>query len=382
MNSVWDQHLPKGTFALSKKHSSSSTNHKGKSHSRPISGSVEPDEQQTIANSSSLIEGLIVAGNRGLYRVETAGGSLLCTIRGRLRKQLVYPESTSARKSVQKVTVKDHDPVAVGDRVRVLATGGGSGVIEEVIARAGGAFVRGDLDPGQGHVTAVAGIDQMIIVFAAREPTPHRRMLDRFLVLAEAQHLSALVCINKVDLGLEPWLEARLMVYRALGYLVVLTSVASGQGLDELRSRLAGRTSALLGPSGVGKSSLLNALQPELGQRVGAVSAVTNKGRHTTSGTRLFPLDGPDGGFIADTAGIRELALGRAITEQLDWCFPEFRSYLGTCRLFDCSHLHEPDCAIRAAVQAGAVDRARYASYGRLCRGGNNAPEENFDDDD
>jgi len=328
------------------------------------------DSDQASADSARLLaEGMIIEGSRGLYRVETPDGILLCTIRGRLRKQLEYPISASAHKRVQKAVVKNHDPVAVGDRVRVLPTGGGNGVIEEVVAHAGGAFTRLDPQRGQGKIRSVSGIDQMIAVFAAREPSPHLRMLDRFLVLAEAQGLAALICINKVDLGIEPWLAERLAAYRAAGYAVVLTSVASGEGIAELRERLAGRTSAFLGPSGVGKSSLLNALQPELGQRVSEVSGSTGKGRHTTTGTRFFPLDGPDGGSIADTAGIRQLALGKAADGRLDFYFPEFRPFLGACHLSDCSHLHEPACAVRAAVANGAIDRGRYESYCRLYGG-------------
>ena len=313
-----------------------------------------------------LAEGMIIEGNRGMYRVQTPEGVLLCTIRGRLRKQLEYPISATAHKRVKKAVVKEHDPVAVGDRVRVLPTGGGNGVIEEVVARAGGSFARADPDDGKGEIRSVAGLDQMIAVFAARNPSPHLRMLDRFLVLAEMQRMAAVICINKVDLGIEPWLAERLNAYRAAGYPIILTSVAAGEGVAELRSKLAGRTSALLGPSGVGKSSLLNALQPDLGRRVSEVSDATGKGRHTTTGTRFYPLDGPEGGSIADTAGIRALALGTTSAGQLDRCFPEFRPYLGACRLSDCTHLHEPQCAVRAAVAAQAIDGERYESYCRL----------------
>ncbi len=342
--------------------------------------SSHTDGNPSSDSAPHLIEGMIIEGSRGLYRVETPDGALLCTIRGRLRKQLEYPISATAHKRVQKAVVKQHDPVAVGDRVRVLPTGGGNGVIEEVVARAGGAFARPDPDEGKGRIRSVAGLDQMIAVFAARNPSPHLRMLDRFLVLAEMQRMAALICMNKVDLGIEPWLAGRLDAYRASGYAVILTSVASGDGLDELRRALAGRTSAFLGPSGVGKSSLLNALQPGLGQHVGEVSAATGKGRHTTTGTRFFPLDGPAGGYIADTAGIRQLALGRAAAGRLDQCFPEFRPYLGSCHLSDCSHLHEPNCAVRAAVAAHAIDGERYASYCRLYGGDSDAAED-WDED-
>jgi ribosome biogenesis GTPase len=339
-----------------------------------------PDSSLPADAAPHLAEGMIIEGSRGRYRVETPAGPLLCTIRGRLRKQLEYPLSAGAHKRVQKAVVKTHDPVAVGDRVRVLPTGGGNGVIEAVIARAGGSFARDDPDDGKGQIRSVAGLDQMIAVFAARHPSPHLRMLDRFLVLAERQQMAAVICINKVDLGIEPWLAERLDAYRAAGYPVMLTSVAAGEGIEELRRLLAGRTSAFLGPSGVGKTSLLNALQPGLGQRVSEVSDATGKGRHTTTGTRFYPLDGPAGGYIADTAGIRALALGSAAADRLDICFPEFRPYLGRCRLSDCSHLHEPGCAVRAAVEARAVDGERYESYCRLAGGGTDAAAESWED--
>jgi ribosome biogenesis GTPase len=313
------------------------------------------------------VEGLIVDGSRGQYRVETPQGNFLCVIRGRLRKELEYPESTTARRSVRNVKVREKDPVAVGDRVALLPTGGGAGVIERVLARAGGSFTRDDPDPGGRTLTSVVGLDQLVMVFAAREPTPHLRLLDRFLVVAEAQELAAVICVNKADLGVPSWLRERLAIYRQIGYPVVLASAERGEGLEELRARLAGRVSAFVGPSGVGKSSLLNALQPELGQRVSAVGATTHKGRHTTTGARLFALEG--GGYVADTAGIRALAVGDRAETRLDQCFPEFRPYLGTCRLADCTHIHEPGCAVLAAVEARTLDAERYDSYCRLLTG-------------
>ena len=328
---------------------------------------------EATSNDARLRDGLIVDGSRGLYVVETTEGVLRCVIRGKLRKDLEYGSRGGAGRQVKRVNVRQHDPVAVGDRVRVLPTGGGEGVIEEILARAGGAFTRRDPNAGAGDLalTSIAGLDQMIAVFAAREPAPHLRLLDRLLVLAESQDLAALICLNKVDQQPEDWLLERLAVYRAVGYPVVMTSAATGTGVAELRGRLAGRVSAFIGPSGVGKSSLLNAVQPGLALRVSAIGETTHKGRHTTIGSRLVPLDDGDGGYLADTAGIRALGLGAGSLRQLDTCFREFAPYLGRCRLSDCTHLHEPDCAIRAAVAQGALDRERYASYGKLFAEGN-----------
>ncbi len=308
-------------------------------------------------------------GSRGQYRVETAQGAFVCAIRGRLRKELTYPESTSAHRRVRDVKVIEKDPVTVGDRVRILPTGNTTGVIEAVIARTGGSFTRDDPKRGGGNLTTVAGLDQMVIVFAARDPEPHLRLLDRLLVLAEAQELAVVICVNKADLGLADELNGQLEVYRRIGYVVALASAAEGRGIAELRGHLEQRVSAFVGPSGVGKSSLLNAIQPELAQRVSSVSAATRKGRHTTTGTRLFALDGPRGGYIADTAGIRALGFFDGTIDRLDACFREFRAYLGSCRLADCQHLSEPDCAIREATRRGEIEPARYESYRRMAAG-------------
>ena len=329
---------------------------------------AEQTTDGATASASALTDGLIVDGSRGLYMVETAVGVLRCVIRGKLRKDLEYGSHGGAGRQVKRVNIRQHDPVAIGDRVRVLATGGDTGVIEEIIARAGGAFTRRDPNAGAGDLalTTIAGLDQLIAVFAAREPAPHLRLLDRLLVLAESQEIAALICLNKMDQQPEDWLLERIGVYRAIGYPVVMTSAQTGDGIAELRGQLAGRVSAFVGPSGVGKSSLLNAVQPGLALRVSAIGETTHKGRHTTTGSRLVALDSGDGGYIADTAGIRALGLGARSLRQLDSCFREFAPYLGRCRLSDCTHLHEPDCAVRAAVADGALDRERYESYGKL----------------
>ncbi len=331
-----------------------------------------PEERPTPA--ADLVEGIVIEGNRGQYKVQTATGMVTCTMRGKLRKQFEHPVSRNWHPSVQRMKIKARDPIAVGDRVRFLPTDMGQGIqgiIEEVVTPESGvgAFTRDD--SRKGTVRSVAGLDQLIAVFAVRDPAPHLRLLDRFLVVAEAQGLGSIICLNKLDLGLDPHLTQRLEVYRALGYPVVLTSADAGAGLDELRALLSGHTSAFLGASGVGKSSLLNALEPGLSERVSAVSGSTHKGRHTTTGTRLVPLS-DESGYIADTAGIRALALGGVAAGQLDWCFREFRPYLGQCRLPDCRHLHEPDCAVQAAVSSGRIDAERYHSYCALFEQGGN----------
>lgn len=329
----------------------------------PPSEEVAIEETRPI--NDSLIDGLVIEGNRGLYKVETVAGIVICQLRGRLRKEFEMPVSLNWRQNVQRMKIKARDPLSVGDRVKLLPTAPGQGVIEEIIASASHSFTREDT--GKGKVRSVAGLNQMIAVFATRDPEPHLRLLDRFLVVAEAQELSSVICINKVDLGVDEWLAERLEAYRKLGYAVVLVSAESGAGLDDLRGLLAGHVSAFLGGSGVGKSSLLNALEPGLHERVSEISDSTHKGRHTTTGTRLVPLGGENGGYIADTAGIRALALGGVAAGKLAWCFREFRPYLDKCPWkTSCTHTHEPGCAVRAAVSCGELDDERYESYRRL----------------
>lgn len=334
-----------------------------------INSQTERTDRQSEMREAIAVEGMITDGSRGRYRVETPSGALWCVVRGRLRKELIYAESASARRTARAVKVSQRDPVAIGDRVLARPTGPGEGVIEQVVTRAGASLTRQDPDPRKRELTSVRGIEQIVIVFAAREPAPHLRLADRFIALAEAQEARAILCVNKADQGIEPWLRARLAVYAGLGYAVVETSAATGAGVDALRDLLQGRISALTGPSGVGKSSLLNALEPGLALRVSQVSATTGKGRHTTTGARMVPLTGSAGGWLADTAGIRALALDPAALRDLPWLFREFRPLRGSCAFGDCAHLSEPGCAVIAAARSGALDAARYDSYRRLALG-------------
>ena len=220
--------------------------------------------------------------------------------------------------------------------------------------------------PGGGHGERIvaANVDQVVIVFAAAKPEPHVRMLDRFLVIAEGNALEARIVINKIDLVDEAETRDRFADYAKAGYPMHFTSKKSGIGLTELHDALAGRVSVLSGPSGVGKSSLLNAMYPGLNLRVGEISESVNKGRHTTVGGFMHPL--PDGGYVVDTPGLREVGMWGMPSEHLDSCFPELRPFLERCRFGDCTHLAEPDCAVRAAVEAGEASAERYDSYAKL----------------
>jgi ribosome biogenesis GTPase len=194
-------------------------------------------------------------------------------------------------------------------------------------------------------------------------------MLDRFLVLAESRGLPAMIGLNKIDdpeVDLEP--ARRFLADYLQIYPVRFLSVRTGFGIEELRGELSGKVTVVAGPSGAGKSSLLNRIDPSITQQIGEISDATGKGRHTTTSTILFQI-GPET-FVADTPGIRALALQGVAPEDLPECFPEFRPYLGNCFYADCTHLHEPGCAIKEALDNGEISQARYESYASLRTGG------------
>jgi ribosome biogenesis GTPase len=294
-----------------------------------------------------------------------------CRLRERLRKELVLTESKARPQRVREVRrLSVVEPVVAGDRVqfRLAPTSGTAireGVIEAVLPRrrelTRQAVTDGSVPVGQ---TLVANLDQVLLVFAAAEPSPALGLVDRFLVSCEWAELPAILVINKCDLDIDPQLAADLAVYERIGYRVLRASARRGDGLAELRDVVRGVTSAFVGPSGVGKSSLLNALEPGLGLRVGEVSAATGKGRHTTRFAQLIPLR--EGGFVADTPGLRQLALWAVPADELDRQFREFRPYLERCRFGNCAHVDDEGCAVREAVDRGEIDRRRYLSYVKL----------------
>ncbi len=259
------------------------------------------------------------------------------------------------------------DLVAVGDRVHVIDVGEGEGQIVSIAPRERtlGRLARHTRDVEQ---VILANPDQALFLFAWREPEPHLRMLDRFLVLAESRGLPAIIGLNKIDDPATDLVDARAFLadYAPI-YPLRFLSATTGFGLDEIRRDLAGKVTVVAGPSGVGKSSLLNRLDPGTDRGVGDISDATGKGRHTTTSTILFEI--ADGTFVADTPGIRALALQGVLPENLPDCYPELRPYLGDCFYADCTHLHEPGCAILEAVNRGDVSRVRYESYASLRRG-------------
>jgi ribosome biogenesis GTPase len=291
---------------------------------------------------------LILRARAGFYDVETEQGIVTAKLRGRLKKSASRAELA-----------------AIGDRVKLSLFEDGSASIEEILPRQRALSRRA---PGQEtEQILVANPDQAVFVFACADPDPNFRMLDRMLVGAERETIPAVICANKLDLVQPRSAREEFGVYERIGYPVIYTSAISGKGVEDLRRALSGKLSVLAGPSGVGKSSLLNKLQPGLGLRTEAVSEATGKGTHTTVTRELLPLAA--GGYVADTPGLKAFALWDIEPDELDAYFREIGPLVEGCEFSDCTHEHEPGCAVRAAVEAGKIDINRYESYLRMRSG-------------
>lgn len=321
------------------------------------------------------LTGIVSKKNPAGYSVQVDGRSLACTLAPALLKGGRAERTKNGRKPhLLESSNGRGDPLAVGDVVRLVETRPGAGTIVAVLPRRNHLARRSavPMPSARPHEQVIAAnLDQALPVFAAANPAPKWGMLDRYLVSAEAAGIPACICLTKIDLArddsgaLDPELAAVVAEYRRIGYPVLLTSAVTGEGLEALKAALQGSASVLLGKSGVGKTSLLNALQPGLGLKVNAVSLVTGKGKHTTTNPELISLD--FGGAIVDTPGVREFGLWEVGEEDLALFFPEMRPFVGKCRFgLDCRHLEEPGCAIRRAVTTGEVSPHRYASFQRL----------------
>lgn len=298
--------------------------------------------------------GLVLRARSGFYTVAIDDGRLIeAHLRGRMKQER-----------------QASDIAVIGDRVRMELLPDGSGAIEAVEPR-DRRFSRRQPGPRGSwrEDVMVANADLVVAVFACDRPPPNPRLIDRFLVVAEYNEVPAVLVANKVDLVAADAALALFQPYERIGYSVVYASAKSGAGIEELRGHLRGRLSIVTGPSGVGKSTLLNALQPGLQLAIGEISEALHKGRHTTTVAELIPLEAAEGGYVADTPGIRELALWAIPQTELAAAFREFRAHLGTCAFNDCSHLHEPRCGVRAAVESGAISEDRYDSYRRMMSG-------------
>jgi ribosome biogenesis GTPase len=293
------------------------------------------------------MHGLVIRSQSGFFTVETNAGEYICKLRGRLLK--------GRRRG---------DVVAVGDRVQFTPVEHNTGMIEEVEPRKS-MFSRLSPEPqGEYEQILIANPDEIVLVFSCDKPAPRFGMLDRFLVIAEKNGVPAAIIANKTDLVDIEQRENMFNRYSSLGYPVIFTSVKTEHGIETFKDQLQGKISLLTGPSGVGKSSLLNAIQPDLGLQVRQVSQTTSKGRHTTVVRELFPLE--EGGYVADTPGLKALALFDIEPEELDAYFPEIKSRVAQCAFSNCTHVHEPKCAVREAVMSGDIHLDRYQSYVRI----------------
>ena len=314
----------------------------------------------------SAMHGIVCSGTGGVWRVRADDGSdVEAVLRGRLKKTDTGRRSGGSIRRDTVAAAAESLKLAVGDRVSLERDAREeTWAIGEILPRRS-RLARRAPGGGRGERVIAANIDQVIVMFAAAKPEPHPRMIDRFLVIAEANDLHARIIINKIELAGVAETKTRFADYEKAGYPIHFISVKQQLGVSEVAGELAGRTSVVTGPSGVGKSSLLNALFPGLGLRVSEISESVNKGRHTTVGAFLHPL--PEGeGAVVDTPGLREIGLWELPIHAFDDCFPELRAARADCRFADCAHVAEPGCAIRKSVEAGGISRERYESYLKL----------------
>jgi ribosome biogenesis GTPase len=279
------------------------------------------------------LTGVVIRATSGFYYVKNGAHIVACKLRGRM-KQNRYS-------------------VCVGDRVVYTATGDEAGAIEQILPR--DSFLKRP---------EVANVNQAILTFAASHPRVDFGLLDRFLVLAELSEIPAVICINKIDMADPEELKPDLAIYERMGYPVLLVSAKTGAGIAELQKILYDKVSVFAGPSGVGKSSLLNAIEPGLSLTTGELSQKIGRGKHTTRVAELLVLSG--GGFVVDTPGFSFTEFIEMNPEDLRFQYREFRDVLAGCHFSSCIHQKEPQCAVKNAVTSGSIAASRYESYCEL----------------
>ena len=284
------------------------------------------------------MQGKIVKGIAGFYYVHVVGSGVYeCKAKGVFRKENIKP--------------------LVGDdvEIEVLDEKDMEGNIMKILPR------KNDLIR-----PAVANIDQALVVFAVTQPEPHFNLLDRFLVMMERKEIPTVLCFNKTDIAEDPVIAELEQIYGGCGYPVLFTSAREEENIEELKQLLRGKTTAIAGPSGVGKSSLINLLQSEVKMETGSISRKIARGKHTTRHSELLVLG--ENSYIMDTPGFSSLYVNDFEKEELKYCFPEFAPYEGRCRFNGCDHIHEPGCAVKAAVEEGKIHRVRYEDYTEMYR--------------
>ena len=324
-------------------------------------------------NTDTYFTGIVYKKMLGHYDVQHNNTIINCSLSAKLWKDFSTTTiSDKSRRRVKQVSEKHMDPIAIGDHVQFIKADDGSGMIIDLFPREN-YIARCSAKPMPGahafEQVIAANIDQVIPVFAAADPEPKWHMLDRYLVAAESYGIPSRIVVTKFDLAagtnaeseLETWIE----LYRSIGYPVIVTSAKTSEGLEDLRQNLTGMHSVLVGKSGVGKTSLLNGLEPGLGLRVKKVNESTGKGRHTTSHLEMFPLE--KGGALIDTPGVREFGIYGLESADVAAYFPEMAPLLGQCKFgLSCQHDEEPGCAVRKGVMDGKISPYRYQSYLRM----------------
>ena len=293
------------------------------------------------------IRGRVLKAQSGFFSVETDGGILVCQLRGRLKKGR-----------------KQGDILAIGDWVQVSEQEPGKGMVEEVEPRESMLYRMAPTPRGEYQQIIIANPDQAVFVFSTAMPEPRLNMLDRFLVITEKEEINSIIVANKIDLTGMNKAREYFKRYQKIGYQVLYTSVIKNRGIKALKKELIGKTNVFAGPSGAGKTSILNAIQPGLGLSVKEVSGANKKGKHTTVSRKLVALS--EGGYVADTPGLKALDLWDITPEEVDGYFREISKVLFDCRFSDCTHTHEPGCAVIEAIKNKEIHPDRYRSYLRM----------------